>query len=48
MERVNVGLSRLLLEPRGEMWGQGKQNAENKGWNVELGEGVHEMPGLRS
>lgn len=37
MERVNVGLSRLLSEPRGEMLGQEKQNAGNKGWNVELG-----------
>lgn len=37
MERVNVGLSRLLLEPMGEMLGQGKQNAGNGGWNVEFG-----------
>lgn len=37
MERVNVGLSRLLLEPRGEMLEKGKQNAGNEGWNVEFG-----------
>lgn len=40
MERVNDGLSSLLLEPWDEMLGQGKQNAGNGGgggWNVEFG-----------
>lgn len=31
MERVNEELSSLLLEPRDEMLGQGKQNAGNGG-----------------